>query len=129
MVGVSDVLPKFRFLMMEASLVPGTPIVHLFPRANPYGPGQLLDFQLLDLAAEKRTRPPPKENHLGNFSGLKENFPGRWWIQKPYKNQENHIHHRNLSSVDPIFFCNEKFCTGAGRCMPLFLFPSARSSS
>ena len=37
------------------------------------------------------------------FLASKKNFPGRWWIQKPYKNQENHIHHRNLSSVDPIF--------------------------
>ena len=35
---------------------------------------------------KKRTRPPPKENLLGNSSGLKENFPGRWWIQKPYEN-------------------------------------------
>ena len=50
----------------------------------------------------------------------KKNFPGRWWIQKPYKNQENHIHHRNLSSVDPLFFCKEKFCTGAGLCMVSF---------
>ena len=54
------------------------------------------------------------------FLASKKNFPGRWWIQKPYKNQENHIHHRNLSSVDPIFFCKEKFCTGAGRCMLSF---------
>ena len=50
----------------------------------------------------------------------KKNFPGRWWIQKPYKHQESHIHHRHLSSVDPIFFCKEKFCTGAGRCMVSF---------
>ena len=51
------------------------------------------------------------------FLAPKKNFPGRWWIQKPYKTLENHIHHRNLSSVDPIFFCKEKFCTGAGWCM------------
>ena len=37
------------------------------------------------------------------FLASKKNFPGRWWIQKPYKNQENHIHHRNVPSVDPIF--------------------------
>ena len=37
------------------------------------------------------------------FLASKKNFPGRRWIQKPYKNQENHIHHRNLSSVDPLF--------------------------
>ena len=57
------------------------------------------------------------------FLASKRNFPGRWWVQKPYKSQENHIHHRNLSSVDPIFFCKEKFCTGAGRCM-VFFFPA-----
>ena len=54
------------------------------------------------------------------FLASKKNFPGRWWIRKPYKNQENHVHHRNLSSVDPIFCCKEKFCTGAGRCMLSF---------
>ena len=59
------------------------------------------------------------------FLAGKKNFPGRWWIQKPYKNQENHIHHRNLSSVDPIFFCKEKFCTGAGR-LYAFFFPVVR---
>ena len=57
---------------------------------------------------------------FGNFSGLKENFPRRWWIQKPYENQENHIYHRNLSSVAPHFFSKEKFCRGAGRCMLSF---------
>ena len=54
------------------------------------------------------------------FLASKKNFPGRWWIQKPYKNQEHHIYHRNLSSVAPIFFGKEKFLTGAGRCMLSF---------
>ena len=49
---------------------------------------------------KKRTQPPPKENLLENFSDLKEKLSR---LQKPYKNQENHIHHRNISSVDPIF--------------------------
>ena len=57
------------------------------------------------------------------FLASKKNFPGWWWIQKPYKN--HHIHHRNLSSVDPLFFCKEKFCTGAGRCMLSFSQPLA----
>ena len=61
-----------------------------------------------------------KESFWRTFLASKKTFPGRWWIQKPYKNQENHIHHRNLSSVDPIFFCKEKFCTGAGRCAVSF---------
>ena len=64
------------------------------------------------------------------FLAQKKNFPGRWWIQKPYKNQENHIHHRNLSSVDPIFFfCKEKFCTGAGRCTLSFPYMVSLSHS
>ena len=49
------------------------------------------------------------------FLASKKNFPGRWWIQNPYGNQENHIYHRNLSSVAPIFSGKEKFRTGAGR--------------
>ena len=61
-----------------------------------------------------------KKIFWGTFLASKKNFPGRWWIQKPCKNQENHIHHRNLSSVDPIFFCKEKFCAGAGQCMLSF---------
>ena len=40
--------------------------------------------------------------------------------KSPIKNQENHIHHRNLSSVAPIFFGKEKFCAGVGRCMQSF---------
>ena len=61
----------------------------------------------------------------GTFLASKKNFPGRWWIQKPYKTNEtnsNHIYHRNLSSVAPIFFGKEKFLTGAGRCMQHMFF-------
>ena len=61
-----------------------------------------------------------KKIFWGTFLASKKNFPGRWWIQKPYENQENHIYHRNLSSAAPIFFGKEKFCTGAGRCMLSF---------
>ena len=61
-----------------------------------------------------------KKIFWGTFLASKKNFPSRWWIQKPYKNQESRIHHRDLSSVVPIFFCKEKFCTGAGRCMVSF---------
>ena len=61
-----------------------------------------------DTPRTKRTQPPPKEIFWRTFLASKKNFPGRWWIQKPYKNQENHIHHRNLSSVDPIFFLQRK---------------------
>ena len=55
----------------------------------------------------------------GTFLASKKNIPGRW-IRKPYKNQESHIYHRNLSSVAPIVFGKEKFLTGAGRCMLSF---------
>ena len=37
-----------------------------------------------------------------------------------YKHQENHIYHRNLSSVTPFFRQKKKFCTGAGWCMLFF---------
>ena len=47
-------------------------------------------------------------------------FQASGGYKNPIKNQENHIHHRKLSSVDPILFCKEKFCTGAGRCMLSF---------
>ena len=70
---------------------------------------------------KKRTRPPPKEDLLGNFSGLRgETFRAGGGYKNPNKNQENHIHHRNLSRVDPILFCKEQFCTGAGRYMVSF---------
>ena len=40
--------------------------------------------------------------------------------KNPITNQENHIYHRNHSSVAPIVFGKEKFFTGAGRCMLSF---------
>ena len=58
-------------------------------------------------SAEKKkayTTTTERKSFGGSFLASKKNFRGRWWIQKPYKNQESHIHHRNLSSVDPIFF-------------------------
>ena len=56
---------------------------------------------------KKRTRPPPKKNHLGNFLASKKNFPGWWWIQKPYK------HHEAISTTEifplwPPFFRQRK---------------------
>ena len=60
-----------------------------------------------------------KKSFGGTFLATKKTFQAGGGYNKP-KNQENHIHHRNLSSVDPIFFCNEKFCTGAGQCMVSF---------
>ena len=63
------------------------------------------------------------------FLASKKNFSGRWWIQKHYRNQENHIYHQNLSYVAPIFLGKEKFCSVAGRCMLSFSqkwrFPAA----
>ena len=61
-----------------------------------------------------------KKIFWGTFLASKKNFPGQWCIQNPYENPENHMRHRNLSSVAPIFFGKEKFCTGAGRCMLSF---------
>ena len=56
---------------------------------------------------KKRTQPPPKENLLENFSGLKEKLSRPVVDTKTYKNQEIHIHHQNLSSVD-LFFSAKK---------------------
>ena len=56
------------------------------------------------------------------FLASKKNFPGWWWIQKPYKNQENHIHHRNLSSVDPIFSAKKSSALEQGNVC--FIFPN-----
>ena len=67
--------------------------------------GQIWESAKQSTKAEKkkRTRPPPKENLLGNFSGLKENFPGRWRIQKPYENQENHTTTEIFPRWPPFF--------------------------
>ena len=69
---------------------------------------------------KKRTQPPPKENLLENFSGLKEKIPGRWWIQKPIKTRKAISTTEIFPLWTPFFFCKEKFCTGAGRCMVSF---------
>ena len=50
-----------------------------------------------------------------------KNFPGRRWIQKPYKNQESHIHQRNLSSVAPFFSAKKSSALEQGGVC--FLFP------
>ena len=71
---------------------------------------------------EKRTQPPPKENLLENFSGLGEKLSRPVVDTKPYKNQENHIHHRNLSSVDPIFSAKKSSALEQGGVW--FLVPS-----
>ena len=52
------------------------------------------------------------------FWPQRKNFSDRWWIQKPYKNQEKKAYIFPLWT--PFFFCKEKFCTGAGRCMLSF---------
>ena len=69
----------------------------------------------------KRTRPPPKEYLLDNLSGLKK-FQASGGYKKPVKTRINHIHHRNLSSVGPIFFGKKKFLSGEGA-LCAFFFP------
>ena len=55
------------------------------------------------------------------FLASKRNFPGRWWIQTPYKNTRKTISTTKIfPQSTPIFFCKEKFWTGAGRCMLSF---------
>ena len=60
---------------------------------------------------------------FGELFWPKRNFPGRWWIQKPYKNQENHIYHRNLSSVAP-FLLGQRKVLHWSRAVYAFLFPA-----
>ena len=55
---------------------------------------------------KKRTLPPPEENLLESFSGLKEKQSTPVVDTKTlfFKTKENHIYHQNLSSVAPNFF-------------------------
>ena len=53
------------------------------------------------------------------FLASKKNFPGRWWIQKPNKNQET-TSTTEIFPLWPPFFRQQKSCTGAGRCMLSF---------
>ena len=79
--------------------------------------------QFLDGREEKsRHNHHRKKIFWRTFLASKKNFPGRWWIQKPYKNQKNHIHHRNISSVDPIFSAKKSSALEQGGVC--FLFPS-----
>ena len=50
----------------------------------------------------------------------KKNFQACGGYKKPHKNQANHIHHRNLSSADPIFFCKENSALEQGGVWLLF---------
>ena len=74
---------------------------------------------------KKRTRPPPKENLLGNFSGLKENFPGRWWIQKPYGNPVKPYLSPKSCLYGPIFF-RQREVLHWSRVVYAFFFPATR---
>ena len=74
-----------------------------------------------DRMRKKCTLPPPKEKHFGElFWPQRKDFPGRWSIRKPYKNQESHTLPTEIFPLWPLFFCQEKFLTGA----VCFLFPS-----
>ena len=58
------------------------------------------------------------------FLASKKNFPDRWWIQKPYENQESHIYHRNLPLWPPCFRPNKVLHRSRAVCA--FLFPETR---
>ena len=87
----------------------------------------IIDSRFMSLAAlrkpdAERTQPPPKEKLLENFSGLKENFPGRWWIQKPYKNPAKPYPPPKSFLCGPHFFSKESSALEQGGVC--FLFPS-----
>ena len=49
-----------------------------------------------------------KKIFWGTFLASKKNFPGRWWIQKPYENQKNHISTTGIFPLWPQFFSAKK---------------------
>ena len=78
---------------------------------------QILNFLNLSEKTKAYTTTTERKSFGELFWSQRETFQAGGGYKKTYKNQEiNHIHHRNLSSVDPIFLCKEKLCTGAGRC-------------
>ena len=50
--------------------------------------GHFWNYGLPIQRRRKRAQPPLKENLWRTFLASKKNFPGRWWIPKPYKSQE-----------------------------------------
>ena len=73
--------------------------------------------------AEKKkayTTTTERKSFLELFWPQRRTFQAGGGHKNLMKNQENQSYHRNLSSVAPIFFGKEKFCTGAGRCMLSF---------
>ena len=92
-----------------------------------YGRGDFSELRVVNLLW--RTERKNVHNHhrkkifWRTFLASKKNFPGRWRIQKPCKNQESHIYHRNLSSVDPIFLAKTSSALEQGGVR--FLFPRA----
>ena len=86
-------------------------------------PGKFLDWQRRKSVHDHHQ----KRIFRGTFLASKKNFPGRWSIQKPCKNHENHIYHRNLSSVAPIFSAKKSSSLEQrGVC---FLFPRLARNS
>ena len=69
---------------------------------------------------KKHTRPPPKINLSGKFLASKRNFPGRWWIQKPYKNPAKPDLPPKSFLCGPHFLGKDKFLARAGRCLLSF---------
>ena len=68
---------------------------------------------------KKRTRPPPKENHLGKepFWPQRNSFQACGGYKNPIETKKT-ISATEIFPLRPPFFGKEKFCTGAGRCMP-----------
>ena len=132
--GSPDTWPTYRTqaqisVATPSRLLPNTPPHEsciLFPLPNMSqnnGFGGNLDAQIAILQRrKKRTQPPPKEIFLENFSGLKEKLSRPVVDTKTPKNRENHIHHRNLSSVDHIFSAKKSSALEQGGVC--FLFPS-----
>ena len=85
-----------------------------------YKTGEKLRFLTKMCLIRQEYTTSTERKYFGGLSGLEEKLSRQVVDRQPHKNQENHIYHRNLSSVAPIFFGKEKFLTGAGRCMLSF---------
>ena len=62
---------------------------------------------------------------MGNFSGLKENFPGQRKIQKPFINQES----RSTTEIFPQLFFGKRKVPHWSRAVYAFFFPENHSHS
>ena len=79
-------------------------------------------------AIQRRTKAYTTTAERKSFGELfwpqRKTFQAGGGYKNPYKNQENHIHHRNLSSVDPLFIFLQRKDLHWSRAVYAFFFPA-----